>query len=102
MWPDARGTDRNRGKPRQIFDFRLSLACEVPESANCLTAEQWNQLSVAQQIHVHRLRNGLTLMVEPMMWLESAAFSLLVPAGCARDPEERLGLSSLTCEMAER
>ncbi len=37
-----------------------------------------------------------------MDWLESAAFSLLVPAGCSRDPDDRLGLASLTCEMAQR
>jgi predicted Zn-dependent peptidase len=37
-----------------------------------------------------------------MMWLESAAFTLLVPAGCSRDPASRLGLSNLTCEMVER
>lgn len=55
-----------------------------------------------QQIHVHQLRNGLTLVAEPMAWLESAAFALLVPAGCSRDPRDRLGLSSLTCEMVER
>jgi predicted Zn-dependent peptidase len=57
---------------------------------------------VPQQVLVHELRNGLTLVVEPMMWLESAAFTLLVPAGSARDPVELLGLGSLTCEMAER
>jgi predicted Zn-dependent peptidase len=55
-----------------------------------------------QQIHVHQLQNGLTLVAEPMAWLESAAFALLVPAGCSRDPRDRLGLSSMTCEMVER
>jgi predicted Zn-dependent peptidase len=57
---------------------------------------------VPQQILVHELPNGLTLVVEPMLWLESAAFTLLVPAGNARDPAALLGLGSLTCEMAER
>jgi predicted Zn-dependent peptidase len=57
---------------------------------------------VPQQILVHALPNGLSLVVEPMMWLESAAFTLLVPAGSARDPLDLLGLGSLTCEMAER
>lgn len=37
-----------------------------------------------------------------MGWLESAAFTLLVPAGCSRDPADLLGLGSLTCEMVER
>ena len=34
----------------------------------------------------HVLPNGLVLLAEPMDWLESAAFTLLVPAGCAEDP----------------
>jgi predicted Zn-dependent peptidase len=37
-----------------------------------------------------------------MMSLESAAFTFLVPAGCAFDPVELPGLASLTCEMSVR
>jgi predicted Zn-dependent peptidase len=37
-----------------------------------------------------------------MPWLESAAFTLLVPAGCSRDPERLAGLAGFTCEMAQR
>src|SRR2546421_8550348 len=37
-----------------------------------------------------------------MPWLESAAFALLVQAGCAHEPADKLGLASLTCEMAQR
>jgi predicted Zn-dependent peptidase len=57
---------------------------------------------VTQIIHTHTFDNGLVLLAEPMDWLESAAFALLVPAGCSRDPAERLGLGSLTCEMVQR
>lgn len=53
-------------------------------------------------IHTHRFENGLVLVAELMDWLESAAFSLMVPAGCSRDPADRLGLANLTCEMAQR
>lgn len=55
-----------------------------------------------QQILTHRFPNGLTLLAEPMGWLESAAFALLLPAGCQRDPQDRLGLASLSCEMVQR
>ena len=55
-----------------------------------------------QSILTHRFPNGLTLLAEPMGWLESAAFALLMPAGCQRDPSDRLGLASLTCEMIQR
>ncbi len=51
---------------------------------------------------VHRLENGLTLLAEPMGWLESAAFSLVSPAGYAWDSPDQLGLANLTCEMLQR
>jgi len=57
---------------------------------------------VTQKIHNHSLANGLTLVAEEMPWLESAAFALLVPAGCAYEPADKLGLAALTCEMAQR
>jgi predicted Zn-dependent peptidase len=57
---------------------------------------------LSQPIYTHQFDNGLVLIAEPMDWLESAAFSLLVPAGCCRDPGDRLGLANLTCEMAQR
>lgn len=53
-------------------------------------------------IKVHEYANGLALVTQHMPWVESAAFSLLVPAGCVRDPADRLGLSNLTCEMVQR
>src|SRR4029079_17646887 len=37
-----------------------------------------------------------------MPWLESAAFALLMPAGCAYESSDKLGLASLTCEMSQR
>lgn len=37
-----------------------------------------------------------------MSWLQSAAFTFLVPSGCIHDPLDRAGLSSFTCEMALR
>ena len=46
--------------------------------------------------------NGLVLVAEPMSWLQSAAFTFLVPAGCIHDPADRAGLSSFSCEMALR
>ncbi|MCH5374291.1 MAG: insulinase family protein [Planctomycetes bacterium] len=57
---------------------------------------------VTQPIHIHRFENGLVLLAEPMQWLESAAFSLLVPAGCNYDPLDQFGLANLTCEMVQR
>jgi predicted Zn-dependent peptidase len=53
-------------------------------------------------IHSHTFPNGLVLLAEPNSSLESAAFTFLVPAGCAYDPDERAGLASFACEMALR
>lgn len=57
---------------------------------------------MTQEIYNHQLDNGLVLAAEAMPWLESAAFALLLPGGCARDPADRLGLANLTCEMVQR
>lgn len=57
---------------------------------------------MANQVHIHQFDNGLTLLAEPMEWLESAAFSLLVKAGAARDPGEQHGLGNFVCEMVQR
>lgn len=52
--------------------------------------------------YIHQFSNGLTLLAEPMEWLESAAFALLVPAGCAGEPQAMAGLAGFTCEMVQR
>jgi predicted Zn-dependent peptidase len=57
---------------------------------------------VTQKIYTQRLDNGLVVLAEPMEWLESAAFSLLTPGGCSRDPADRLGLANFVCEMVQR
>ncbi|MEM8865768.1 MAG: pitrilysin family protein [Planctomycetota bacterium] len=48
------------------------------------------------------LPNGMVLVGEPDTSFESAAFHLLVPAGCVNDPVDQAGIASLTCEMMMR
>ncbi len=55
-----------------------------------------------RQAYVHQFENGMVLVGEPTEAVESAAFSLLVPAGYSTDPGDRLGLSSLLCDMVLR
>jgi predicted Zn-dependent peptidase len=57
---------------------------------------------VTHPILTHQFDNGLALVAEPMAWLESVAFMILMPAGCAREPAKLAGLSSFTSEMAQR
>ncbi len=55
-----------------------------------------------QKTFQHVFANGLTLVAEEMDWLESAAFTLLMPAGCQYETPAQSGLGSLTCEMVQR
>lgn len=57
---------------------------------------------MSESILSHTFGNGLVLVGQPMMSLQSAAFTVLVPAGCVYDPLNRGGLSSFTSEMALR
>jgi predicted Zn-dependent peptidase len=51
---------------------------------------------------MHQLPNGMVLVGEPTAGMQSTALTLLVPSGYSSDPAERLGLSSLLCDMALR
>lgn len=55
-----------------------------------------------ESIFHHSYDNGLTLVAQPMPWLESAAFSIAVPAGCRFDPDNKLGMANFVCEMVQR
>lgn len=55
-----------------------------------------------QQIHTHAIANGLTLIIEPMADVQSAAFSLLVPAGSNYDPPEQAGAAAILCDWIMR
>ena len=57
---------------------------------------------MANQVYSQQFENGLTLLAEPMDWLESAAFTLLIPSGADRDPKHLAGLGNFVCEMAQR
>ncbi|MCA9264541.1 MAG: insulinase family protein [Planctomycetales bacterium] len=57
---------------------------------------------MSQTIRSHQYTNGLVLVAETMDWVESAAFTLVLPAGCARDPQDQLGLANFVCEMVQR
>jgi predicted Zn-dependent peptidase len=57
---------------------------------------------MSETARVHTLANGLTLIAEPMPWLKSAAFTVLLPAGTCREPEGLQGLCGITVELAQR
>lgn len=62
----------------------------------------WETRGVGASIFVETFPNGLTLLAEHMPAVRSAAFNLLIPAGCAHDPTDKLGLSALLAEMLTR
>ena len=47
------------------------------------------------KIHLQTLPNGLTLVAEPMPWLSSVSFNLLMPVGAAGDPEGQEGSATV-------
>lgn len=55
-----------------------------------------------QEIHTHRLSNGLTLLAEPMPGVRSLAMTLITPAGIARQHEEQQGVATMLADMVER
>ena len=59
-------------------------------------------IMTTEQIFHHTYGNGLTLVAQPMPWLQSAAFSIAVPAGCRLDPNEKIGTANFVCEMVQR
>ncbi|MEM7454811.1 MAG: pitrilysin family protein [Planctomycetota bacterium] len=59
-------------------------------------------MDLNQEVHHETFGNGITLLCQPMPWLESAAFSFSVPAGCRFDPPGKLALANFTCEMVQR
>src|SRR5262245_6440006 len=50
----------------------------------------------------HTFPNGLTLLLEPMPHVRSAAFGFLVPAGCRHDSPGKAGLSTVLSELITR
>ncbi len=53
-------------------------------------------------IQTHTYPNGLTLLAEPMPAAQSAALTLLVPAGVARQPADQLGVAPLMADFLIR
>ena len=53
-------------------------------------------------IITNTLSNGLTLIIEPMTGVRSAAVTWLLSAGCAMDPDDRLGMSTMHAELMLR
>jgi predicted Zn-dependent peptidase len=57
---------------------------------------------VTQEVFQHTFANGLTLLAERMEHVRSAALNFLVPAGCAYDPPDQLGVASVLSDLITR
>ena len=55
-----------------------------------------------QIIQTHELPNGLTVVIEPMSDVQSAAFCFLIPGGSAFDPAERGGTAAALTDWITR
>ena len=57
---------------------------------------------MAKQVFQHTFDNGLTLIAENMPHVRSATINIIVPAGCAYDPLNMPGISSVLSEIILR
>ncbi|MEX0700743.1 MAG: pitrilysin family protein [Planctomycetales bacterium] len=55
-----------------------------------------------QTIRTRTLPNGLTLVIEPMPDVQSAAFSIMVPGGSIYDPPGSNGEAAVLCDLVVR
>ena len=60
------------------------------------------EVPVPQEVHQHTFANGLTLLAERMEHVRSAALNFLVPAGCAYDPPDQLGIGAVLADLITR
>jgi predicted Zn-dependent peptidase len=57
---------------------------------------------VPQDVHVHTYENGMTLLVEHMAHVRSAAFSFSIRGGCAYEASDQRGLAGITLDLITR
>jgi predicted Zn-dependent peptidase len=57
---------------------------------------------VPQEVYHHCFPNGLVLLLERLRHVRSAAFNILVPAGCVYDPPQYLGLATVLTGLVVR
>ena len=55
-----------------------------------------------QDVYQHTYANGLTLLVERMDHVRSAALNFRVPAGCVYDPPDQRGIASVLADLITR
>ena len=54
------------------------------------------------EIHIEKLDNGMTVVVQPMPWQRTAAMSLSLRGGVCAEGDAKGGLAGLACEMVQR
>lgn len=57
---------------------------------------------MTQSIQTFQLSNGLSVVLEQMPDVQSAAMTLMVPAGGTRDEDDRIGTAAILTEMFQR
>jgi predicted Zn-dependent peptidase len=55
-----------------------------------------------QEIHSFELPNGMKIIVQPMKDVQSAAMTLMIPAGSVNDVEGKLGTAAILAELFPR
>jgi predicted Zn-dependent peptidase len=55
-----------------------------------------------QEIAIYQLKNGLTVLIESMPYVQSVAFNFLVPGGSAYDSPKKFGTAALMTDLLTR
>lgn len=82
--------------------MKPAIASPVLSSYISNTAEKRVYMGSSEQIFSHQLRNGITLIGEPIEGASSAAFAALIPAGAAHDPDGFEGSAAMLVEMLNK
>jgi predicted Zn-dependent peptidase len=82
---------------------RRPFSAELRDSASKafqLRSQVGERVARRSTIEVHEYSNGLVLLAETMPWVQSAAFTLLLPAGAAYEGADGLDLKGGAATMA--
>ena len=98
--------DAVQGRRAGLFlTLATSRECTVGWVESRVLDHSYRQISRASRVRRNSfsyLGERLVLVGEPTRSMESAAFTFLLPGGCAYDPPGGAGLAALTSEMMQR
>ena len=82
--------------------MRRSIAPASAYNPLAFWARNGDRNNLGERYFQHTVDNGLTLLAEKMPGMQSAAMTLLLPAGSSTDPVDRLGSATVLSDLVLR